>query len=175
MNLVKMGMLGSLVLGLMLAGCDERQEVQPQAPVAFHADDECHVCGMVIADFPGPKGEAVGSGKVRKFCSAAEMFGWWLQPENNKPGLRLYVHDMGRSQWETPSDEHLIDASSAWYVVGPELPGAMGAVLASFSEEHAARTLASQKGGRVLRFEEIDQQVLQEAAAGRMQNNAHQH
>lgn len=175
MNLAKVGILGGLIMGLLLAGCNEQQDAQSLSPVAFHADDECHVCGMVIADFPGPKGEAVGAGEVRKFCSAAEMFGWWLQPENQKSGLRLYVHDMGRSHWDAPSDEYLIDASSAWYVIGPDLPGAMGAVLASFSEEHAARALASQKGGRVLRFEQIDQQVLQGAAAGRMEDGAHQH
>ena len=48
----------ALLLGL--AACNEPEEnAQALAPVAFHASDECHVCGMAISDFPGPKGEAV--------------------------------------------------------------------------------------------------------------------
>ena len=75
---------------------------------------------------------------------------------------------MGRSEWLKPDDSHLIDASSAFYVVGlgaSGLQGAMGAVLASFADEQAARKLAAIHGARVLRFEEIDQAVLQQAAA----------
>lgn len=155
-----------LLLALGLAACGESQ--QPAAsldPVAFHDGDECHVCGMVISDFPGPKGEAVTAGGVKKFCSAAEMLGWWLQPENRGRDMKLYVHDMGRSVWEHPDDSQLIDATSAYYVIGTPLKGAMGAVLASFAEEGAAQKLAAEHGGRVLRFEEIDQALLQQAAA----------
>ena len=71
----------ALMLGL--AACNEaEQSEQLLEPVAFHSSDECHVCGMVISDFPGPKGQAVEKGGVRKFCSTAEMLGWWLQPKS---------------------------------------------------------------------------------------------
>lgn len=155
----------TLLFGLLLAACGEpEQQAQTLGPVAFHPSDECHVCGMVIADFPGPKGEAVEKGAVKKFCSTAEMLGWWLQPENRHLQARLYVHDMGRSEWDKPDDRHLIDASTAYYVAGTQLKGAMGVVLASFADEQAALELAAREGGRVLRFEEIDQAVLQLAA-----------
>lgn len=154
---------GVLIAMLLLTGCGEsEQTTQVQEPVAFHADDECHVCGMVVLDFPGPKGQAIEKGGVKKFCSTGEMIGWWLQPENRVLDVRLYVHDMAHGSWEQPDDAHLIDAKSAWYVAGTQLKGAMGAVLASFSDEAAARQLAAEHGGRVLRFEEIDQAVLQE-------------
>lgn len=154
---------GVLIAMLLLTGCGEsEQTTQVQEPVAFHADDECHVCGMVVLDFPGPKGQAIEKGGVKKFCSTGEMIGWWLQPENRVLDVRLYVHDMAHGSWEHPDNDHLIDAKSAWYVAGTQLKGAMGAVLASFSDEAAARQLAAEHGGRVLRFEEIDQVVLQE-------------
>lgn len=154
--------LPALLLGLLLTACGEaEQRVQTLAPTAFHLSDECHVCGMVIADFPGPKGQAVAPGGVKKFCSTAEMIGWWLQPENRHLQARLYVHDMGRSVWDQPDDQHLIEASSAYYVAGTRLKGAMGVVLASFADEQAAHELATREGGRVLRFEEIDLDVLQ--------------
>jgi|TARA_Y100000782_G_scaffold111335_1_gene139151 copper chaperone NosL len=153
----------AMVLGL--AGCNEaEQSEQLLEPVAFHSSDECHVCGMVISDFPGPKGQAVEKGGVRKFCSTAEMLGWWLQPENRMLNAKLYVHDMGRSTWEHPDDKFLIDATSAYYVAGTSLKGAMGVVLATFADESAAKGLAAMHGGRVLRFEDIDQSVLQQTS-----------
>lgn len=154
-------LIALLMLGL--AGCGETEQApQSVEPVAFHADDECHVCGMVVLDFPGAKGQAVEKGDVKKFCSTGEMIGWWLQPENRVLDAKLYVHDMAHGTWEQPDDAHLIDAKSAWYVAGTQLEGAMGAVLASFSDEAAARQLADEHGGKVLRFEEIDQAVLQD-------------
>lgn len=164
----------ALLLCLALAACEQPQQAEQKlAPVAFHPADECHVCGMIIAEFPGPKGEAVEKGGVRKFCSTAEMLGWWLQPENQLLDAKLYVHDMTHGDWNQPSDAHLIDARSAWYVTGVNLKGAMGAVLASFADESAARRLAAEQGGRVLRFEDIDQQVLQQAADTQHQASEH--
>lgn len=159
----------ALVIGLALLACNEPEVVQQNlAPVAFHDNDECHVCGMIITDFPGPKGQAVSKSQTKKFCSAAEMLGWWLQPENRIGDTKLYVHDMGRSDWAKPDDSHLIDATQAFYVVDladSGLSGAMGAVLASFADEQAARKLAATHNARVLTFAEIDQRVLQQAAA----------
>ncbi|MBL0952920.1 MAG: nitrous oxide reductase accessory protein NosL, partial [Pseudomonas sp.] len=85
MNLYRPSAMALLAtaLAFALAACsDKEQTTQTLEPVAFHASDECHVCGMIIADFPGPKGEAVASNGVKKFCSTAELLGWWLQPEN---------------------------------------------------------------------------------------------
>lgn len=155
-----------LLLGLLLTACgDSEQQRQALTPVAFHPSDECHVCGMIIADFPGPKGQAVEQGAVKKFCSTAELIGWWLQPENQLLTAKLYVHDMGRSEWATPDDAYLIDATQAYYVAGTQLKGAMGVVLASFADEKAALQLAEREGGRVLRFAEIDQDLLRMGAA----------
>lgn len=155
--------LAGLMLCLLLAACDKPgQTAQNTAPVAFHRSDECHVCGMIISGFPGPKGEVVEQSGVKKFCSTAEMLGWWLQPENHHGDAKLYVHDMGRSPWDAPDDAHLIDAKSAFYVVGTQLKGAMGVVLASFSDQQVAEKLAADQGGRVLRFGDIDQALLQQ-------------
>ena len=152
----------SILLGLLLAGCDaSRDDATALGPVPIASGDECHVCGMLIEEMPGPKGEAVLPGAVRKFCSTAELFGWWLQPENRQGQARLYVHDMSQADWRHPDDARLIDATRAYYVVGIQRPGGMGATLASFADEEAATRLAAEEGGRVLRFDEIDQAVLQ--------------
>lgn len=153
-----------LSLGLLACGKQEEDDVARE-PVAFHEEDSCHVCGMVISEFEGPKGQSVGNDGVRKFCSTAEMLGWWLQPENRISDASLFVHDMGQSEWGAPDDAHLVDAKQAYYVIDIPLQGAMGATLASFADETAAQALADEHGGRVLRFEDIDQDVLQQAAS----------
>lgn len=161
-----------LSLGLLACGKEQGEQVVRE-PVAFHEDDECHVCGMVITEFEGPKGQSIGDAGVRKFCSTAEMLGWWLQPENRISDVSLFVHDMGQSEWNAPDDAHLIDATSAYYVTGISLKSAMGASLASFADETAAQALADEHGGQVLRFEEIDQAVLQQAAASQHGQSMH--
>lgn len=164
----KSGLRAALLMlfAFTLAACGKQEEAPVKLdPVAFHEADECHVCGMIIADFPGPKGQAVGRNEVKKFCSTAEMLSWWLQPENRILDARLYVHDMGQSHWDQPDDNHLIDAREAWYVSGTPLKGAMGASLASFADKEAAEALAAEHNGTVLQFDEIDQEFLQQAAA----------
>lgn len=147
---------------ILLAGCGSADDAATELrAVGFHPDDECHVCGMIVTDFPGPKGQAVGRDGTHAFCSTAELIGWWLQPENQVAGARLFVHDMAHGTWEQPDDEHLIDATTAWYVAGTDLKGAMGATLASFASEADARALAVEHDARVLRFEELDGSLLQ--------------
>ena len=110
---------------ILLAGCNSADDAATDLLArAFHPDDECHVCGMAVTGFPGPKGQAVGRDGTRVFCSTAELIGWWLQPENHVAGAKLFVHDMAHGSWEHPDDEQLIDATTAWYVAGTELKGA---------------------------------------------------
>ena len=157
--------LSIALLSLGLAACGGEEKVAKTFdPVAFHPDDECHVCGMIIEEYPGPKGQAVTDKQARKFCSVAEMFGWYLQPENQHQNFTLYVHDMQHGSWDEPSNEHLIDAKQAYFVVANTLQGAMGAALASFADEQAAQQFAAEQGSQVLRFADIDQALLQSAA-----------
>lgn len=165
----------ALVSLLLLGGCDPAAEApETVAPVPFHETDECHVCGMVITDFPGPKGQALESGQVRKFCSVAEMLGWWLQPENQAQNARLYVHDMSQGEWNAPDDARLIDAREAYFVPVSGLAGAMGRPLATFATEEAAQAMAKTHNSKVMRLEQMDLATLQEpnpAGAG----HQHQH
>jgi copper chaperone NosL len=144
------------MLAAFLAGCSEpeKQVTEKPDPVHFESGDECHVCGMAITRFPGPKGEAITAReqKVNKFCSTRDMFSWALQPENAKRDHTLYVHDMAQTDWEHPDDTALIDAREAFFVVGSERTGAMGPTLAS---ETDAANFASTYGGTVLPFREV--------------------
>ncbi len=147
-----------LLVILSTVGCDQAPENKDShSPQAIGAKDECHVCGMIINRFPGPKGEAFvrGSTQALKFCSTRDLFAYLLQPEAAANVQEVYVHDMAGAEWKHPQDAALIDARSAWYVVNHSRRGAMGPTLASFSKQADAQAFAERYGGSLLRFEKI--------------------
>lgn len=88
---------------VVLLGCSEEQtekEMLKQA-VAIENSDECHLCGMIISQFPGPKGELYQktSQDIAKFCSTRDLFGYLLQPENQRQVEQVFVHDMSKTPW----------------------------------------------------------------------------
>lgn len=152
-----------LLLPGLLLGCGEAPEekVARQA-VAIESGEECHLCGMIITNFPGPKGEAFQSegDTVHKFCSTRDLFSFILQPENKRQIKEVYVHDMSKTPWQKPEDEYFIDARTAWYVIGSNQKGAMGKTLASFSEEKHAKVFSKNYGGEVYKFDDITVDIL---------------
>lgn len=148
-----------LAAGLLVLGCEPEQQTSDiHKPVGFDSGDECHLCGMIITRFPGPKGEAFlrHDEKVYKFCSTRDLFAWLLQPDVGNRVEAVYVHDMSNTSWDDPQDTALIDAKTAWYVIGSRRKGAMGPTLAAFSERQRAAEFAREYGGSLARFEDID-------------------
>jgi len=156
-------LLATLFL-LLLTGCGSEEEVQEtaHAPVPIEHGDECHVCGMIITNYPGPKAESFirGSDRARKFCSTRDLFAFLLQPENATIVREIYVHDMAETGWEHPEDTALVDARSAWYVANHPRRGAMGPTLASFAQRVDAEVFVEEHGGLILRFEEVTLDVI---------------
>lgn len=157
-----------LLSGFILSACSEKANDQSvETPIAFDGGDECHLCGMAISGFPGPKGQAFekqGFGGQqslgRKFCSTRDLFSWYLQPENTGNTSSIFVHDMARSDWNTPNDEHLIDARTAWFVNGSSQMGAMGPTLAAFAQKAEAEKFAKTYGGEILSFSQVTMEKL---------------
>ena len=151
-----------LCLPLLLLGCGESETQAPKQAVAIESGEECHLCGMIITNFPGPKGELFDkqSPNAHKFCSTRDLFSYYLQPENQRQATQIYVHDMAKSAWDQPDDNHFTDARSAWYVAGSSQRGAMGPTLASFASQADAEAFAQEFGGRLLRFDEINFELL---------------
>ncbi|MFT5755703.1 MAG: copper chaperone NosL [Alteromonadaceae bacterium] len=155
----------------MLLACSPPPEnnLTLQQAVNIETADECHLCGMLISNFSGPKGElfrkevtAAASNKVKKFCSTRDMFSFYLDPENKRNVTTMLVHDMSKSPWDSANDKYFINAKSAWFVSGSSQIGAMGKTLASFSNKQDAETFINEFGGYLLTFEEIDLSILME-------------
>ena len=156
-----------LITVIMTTSCSDeakQQQIVHQA-VAMETSDECHLCGMLITRFDGPKGEVFRKeqgDKVFKFCSTRDMFSYYLDPENKRNVAQMLVHDMSKMPWGSDSidDKYFIDAKTAWFVAGSEKTGAMGQTLASFSQQEDAIAFAKEFGGNVVSFEEINYQTL---------------
>lgn len=159
-----------LIQGVLIFGIVSCSENDPKAKPEISAvhiedQDECHLCGMLINQFAGPKGEMFEKNKssVRKFCSVNDLFAYMLQPENIHNTAKAFVHDMTSSPWGNTREAELIDAKQAWYVIGHKLPGAMAPALASFKNKNSAEAFAKSQGGKVLAFSDISLEVLNQA------------
>jgi copper chaperone NosL len=140
---------GALVV---LAACVER--VAPH-PVELTDAAICSLDGMLLADFPGPKGQIIyEQGAPDMFCDTVELVSTLLQPEQQRRVAAAYTQDMAQEPWDRPRG-HWIDAKSAYYVIGSRKTGSMGPTLGTFAREADAQAFALENGGKVLRFAEL--------------------
>jgi len=164
-----------------LVGCQDESDSSAlvRQIVSIESGDECHLCGMLIMKFPGPKGELYikRDPLVKKFCSTRDLLSFYLQPENKTQIDKIYVHDMAVTPWDHPVDEAFVDARDAWYVIGGHKKGAMGPTLASFKLKQQAERYADDGGGAVIPFSGITQALLNKLNVEKVQaqNLPHHH
>ncbi|MCL1123730.1 nitrous oxide reductase accessory protein NosL [Shewanella surugensis] len=151
-----------VITPFFMGGCGGETTATTLPVVAIGQGDECHLCGMIIVNFSGPKGETYTktSPTVKKFCSTLDLFSFLLDPEYQYQIKEIYVHDMGKTPWQSPKDSDFIDGRKAWYVVGSSQFGSMGKTLASFTVREDAETFMRKFGGQVYVFEEINMAML---------------
>lgn len=151
-----------LVLALCfgLAACKE-DVAQNLSPVAFTAETLGHFCQMSLLEHSGPKAQIHLEGMQGTplfFSQVRDAIAYQRLPEQDHPILAVYVSDMAAAgaTWEQPGTENWIAAESAYYVLGSDREGGMGAPEAvPFSTEAAAHAFAMTEGGKVLRLAEI--------------------
>lgn len=115
----------------------------------------CSLDGMLLADFPGPKGQIqYQSGETEFFCDTVELLSMILQPESARPIRAAFTQDMARAGWESPQG-NWIDARTAFYVIGSEARGSMGPTFPGFARREDAEAFAGARGGEVLGFAEV--------------------
>jgi len=141
-----------LALALLPACREAPRTGQPQD---FTRSTTCALDGMVLADYPGPKGQIqYDAGPPDFYCDTVEMLATLLRPEQHKRITAVYTQDMAKADWTEPRG-HWIDARTAFYVRGSKLRGSMGPTLASFGSEADAQAFVGKNGGQVLRFDQV--------------------
>lgn len=154
----KFARAASIAALTLAAACADRSAV----PAAIELSDAalCSMDGMLVADFPGPKGQILyDQGPPDVFCDTYELLSALLAPEQQKRVAAAYTEDMAQTSWEKPRG-HWIDARTAFYVAGSKRTGSMGPTLASFARQADAQAFARDNGGKVLRFADITPQMV---------------
>ena len=165
-----LGFATALLSALLLAGCNEDtpETLAAQKAIAIESGEECHLCGMIITNYPGPKGQLYERGQTKnlRFCSTRDMFAYWLDPEHKHNIQNAYVQDMTVVPWESASigraidARHYIEARTALYVVGHSRRGAQGPTLASFATKGAVDSFIASYGGQLRSFEQLDMDLI---------------
>lgn len=149
---------------LALAGCQRSGSGESAArtpPVEITGTATCSLDGMLLADFPGPKGQIhyAHDTQVHWFCDTLELLSTLVAPEQVRAVNAAYVQDMGRADWDRARG-YWIAAGDALFVLGSKRRGSMGPTAASFAEEPAARSFVQQYGGRILRLADIKPEMV---------------
>ena len=157
-------LLGLLALAALapLAACSEQQSGSASvAPVEITRSTSCELDGMLLMDYPGPKGQIHFAGATQPafYCDTMEVLNTLLLPEQVRKVNAVYVQDMGKADWDNPQGAW-IDARSAIYVRGSKRKGSMGPTFASFSVEADARKFIEQYGGDLLRMPDIKPEMV---------------
>ena len=132
------------LLGTLFAtGCgDEDSAAAVPPPAALTQEAIGHFCGMSLAEHPGPKGQILlrGNGRPVWFSSARDAIAFIYLGEEAKMISAIYVSDMGKAaDWDRPGPDNWVEARRAWFVLGSDRRGGMGAEEAvPFSERVAA-------------------------------------
>ena len=143
---------------LLLSACGEDQTAERPLPNELTRDATGYYCNMIVQDHPGPKGQIFLSDKPEPiwFSSVRDTIAFTLLPEEAKNIAAIYVNDMSRASWDAPEAGTWIEGESAWYVIGSDRRGGMGAPeTVPFSERAAADAFVASHGGKVVVFADI--------------------
>jgi len=124
--------------------------------------DKCAVCGMFVAKYPDWVAEVVfKDGSYAVFDGPKDLFTFIVDlkhyaPTKSKKDIdAVFVNDYYAVR--------PMDGIKAFYVLGSDVFGPMGRELVPFEKEAEAREfMTDHKGKRLLRFEEINADVLKQ-------------
>jgi len=156
--------IAAALLVVTLAACGDSDEiVEAPAPDDLTREAIGYYCNMIVADHTGPKGQIHVEEREEPvwFSSVRDTIAFTMLPEEPKRLTAIYVNDMGRADWSGPANDTWIDARTAWYVIGSDKRGGMGALeIVPFSQSDAAHTFAMKNGGKVVDWAGIPESMV---------------
>jgi copper chaperone NosL len=135
-----------IVLALLFVSC----AVEPK-PIQFGVD-ACHYCKMTIVDRQHAAQFVTEKGRAYSFDAIECML--HEDAENNEQPVALYLI----TDFNNPGT--LIDATTATYLVSPELPSPMGANLSGFASEVEAEGIQEEYSGSLFDWEAIQKELV---------------
>jgi len=153
-----------LVALALLAGCDDEVSRALPEPITLNDEAAGYYCQMIILEHQGPKGQLFLDGMLAPlwFSQVRDALAYHKSPEQEGVILVLYVNDMGEAiSYNEPGPDNWIKAQDAFYVVGSDAVGGMGAPeMVPFGDPAKAQEFAASHGGTVLEFEDISAETV---------------
>ena len=135
------------------------QDLQLPTP---DAKATCPVCGMFVSLYPDWTATVVyRDGHSAHFDGAKDLFKYLLNLAKYAPQRR--VDELAKIAVTDYYNVKRIDAHSAWYVIGSDTLGPMGHELIPLATQAEAQEfLKDHHGTRILRFNDITQELLEQ-------------
>jgi copper chaperone NosL len=129
--------------------------------VSIKKTDRCPVCGMFVYKYPKWVAQIMfKDGSYYFYDGAKDMFKHIFDTAKYTPGKSaenikdIYVTDY--------YEVELIDAKSAFYVIGSDVLGPMGHELLPFKDQESAKEfMEDHKGKTIIRFQEVTPAVIE--------------
>ena len=145
---------------LVVSGCgEENGPTDVPGPIAMTEEAVGHYCKMNLLEHAGPKAQIHLKYLELPiwFSQVRDAIAFMRLPEETQEPVAIYVNDMGKADdWDFPADDTWIDIKTAFFVIGSNKIGGMGAPeVIPFGTQEGAASFASEHGGQVARLEDI--------------------
>ena len=152
-----------VTLLFITAACRDDLAAIPDA-VVMSEDALGHFCQMNLAEHDGPKGQIHLEGHSNPifFAQVRDTLAYLLEPEKTAPVAAVYVSNMSQAEsWAEPGTDNWILADNAWFAIGSDAKGGMGAPeIVPFETEQDALAFITERGGDVVRLDEISAEMV---------------
>ncbi len=155
---------------LALTACKDEDRAAIPQPAPMTDEALGFYCQMTLGEHDGPKGQVHLKGALAPlfFAQVRDAIAYQRMPEQSEEIVAIYVSDMSRApSWQDPGENWVL-AEEAFYVLGSDATGGMGAQeIVPFSLRADAEAFAAEHGGQVVRLADIPDAAVLAPAAGR--------
>lgn len=134
-------------------------------PVNLNKSHICACDGMILINYNGPKAQILWKDGSRSFyCEVKEAFYDYLDSIKSKRIKAFFVQDFSYLDWGSYIDKWIL-AKEVVYVIDSSKDGAMGITYVPFSKLDYANKFFLLYGGKMVKFDEIDLNILSISSA----------
>ncbi|VAW24686.1 hypothetical protein MNBD_ALPHA11-488 [hydrothermal vent metagenome] len=148
----------------LLSACQSNVATQKPEPALLSEDDIGFFDQMIVVDHEGPRAQIhlAGSPDPIWFSSVRDGLAYFKSPEQSARILAIYVNDIGvANSWQDMGIGNWTDAETAFFVVGSNAKGGMGAPEpVPFSSEIKAKEFSLERGGEILKLADITAEMV---------------
>ncbi len=153
-----------ITLSLLIGACEQNSINEKPKPNILTDDAIGHSDKMIVVNHKGPKAQIFLKGIKEPlwFSSVRDAIAYIKSDEKTSPIIVAYVNDVGKAEsWENMGKNNWIDVEDAFFVVGSDAIGGMGAPeLVPFSNKEAALDFIKERGGEILLINDIDAEMV---------------